>query len=163
MTRAPRLVFAGVARRAALRAALLSAVLAASCGLVNQPDPIGFNSYPLQDCSYDTAVELVHEVTRKFATERFGGIGMTWDPVQSNLTLDPVYSGPRRLRLYIHIVPKAPDVDIEMFALVETMARGGPQSFGWTDPMQDEPLEKQLSEAYVAALNEIQRPEGSAP
>ena len=151
MTRAPRLVFAGVARRAALRAALLSAVLAASCGLVNQPEPIGFNSYPLQDCSYDTAVEIVREVTRKFATERFGGIGMTWDPVDHNLVLDPVYDGQRRMRLYIHLEPEGADVNVEMFALVETL-HSDAGAVGWSDPQQDVPLEEQLYQAYIAAL-----------
>jgi hypothetical protein len=80
---------------------------------------------------------------------------MTWDPEQGNLMLDPVFAGPRRMKLYIHLEPKGPDVDVQMFALVETMSGSG-SDIGWTDPKQDVHLEDDLSRAFVAALKEKQ-------
>jgi hypothetical protein len=137
---------------------LLAVLLLAGCGLVPE-DPIGFRTYPLKDITLPDAAQVVHDTTRAFALEHFGGIGMSWDPMTRNLVLDPVYDGRRRLRLYIHLEEAGADVNVEMFAVVETL-RSDAGAVGWTEPMQDVPLEERLYQAYVAAL--VAR-RGSAP
>ena len=139
------------------RALLLGALLAfalpcAGCGLLMRPDPIGFRTYTLKNCSYDDAVAVVHDTTRQYALARFGGVGLTWDAPQGNLTLDPVYDGQRRMKLYLHLSPTGKDVNVEIFALVETLSGGGGSGVGWVNPMQDVPLEEDLFGACVAAL-----------
>lgn len=133
-----------------MRPRLVWLLLLAACGLV-PPDPIGFRQYPLRDTSYAEAVTVVNDVTRKYALDHFGGIGIAWDASTSNLTLDPVYDGRRRMKLYLHLVPAGADVTVEMFALVETL-RTDAGKVGWTDPMQDVPLQDALYQAFVDAL-----------
>jgi hypothetical protein len=135
------------------------ALLLAACGLV-PPDPIGFRTYVLEDTPYEEAVVLVNDVTRRFALERFGGIGLAWDPASANLVMDPIYDGRRRLRLHIHLERAGPDVEVEMFALVEHL-RTDISKVGWTDAMQDVPLEEDLYAALVAEL--VARRGGGAP
>jgi len=130
--------------------ALLAVLLLTGCGLL-PGDPLGFRTYPLKDTTLPEAAQVVHDATRVYALAHFGGIGMTWDPVEHNLVLDPVYDGQRRMKLYIHLEVNGPDVNVEMFALVETL-RSDAGAVGWGDPMQDVPLEKELYQAYIAAL-----------
>jgi hypothetical protein len=125
-------------------------LLLAACGLV-PPDPIGFRSYPLKDTALDEAIVVVNDVTRRFALERFGGIGLAWDPLTRNLVLDPVFDGRRRMKLFIHVEPAGADTNVEMFALVEHL-HADANTVGWTEPMQDVPLEEALYQAYVAEL-----------
>lgn len=132
----------------ALRLAVL--LLLGACGLV-PPEPIGFRSYPLRDVSYEEAAVIVHDVTRRFAVEHWGGVTLAWDPASGNLALDPIYRPQQRLRLYLHLEPAGPDVQVEMFALVETL-RADAAKVGWTDPKQDVPLEERLYAAFVAEL-----------
>jgi hypothetical protein len=136
-----------------LRSALLLAVLAAlpGCGLFVRPDPIDFRSYPLEGVEYAEAVSIVQTVTRDVCTQLFGGVTLTWFPETGNLTVDPVHAGSRRLRLYIHLEPSGSGVDVQMLALVDALATGG-QDIGYSEPMQDVPLEEQLAQAYVAEL-----------
>ena len=142
---------ASAAQNAAVRLlSLLAVLLLAGCGLL-PGDPLGFRTYPLKDTTLTEAAQVVHDTTRIYALDHFGGIGMAWDPVEHNLVLDPVYDGQRRMRLYIHLEPVGPDVNVEMFALVETL-RSDAGAVGWGDPMQDVPLEEQLYQAYIAAL-----------
>lgn len=124
---------------------------AAGCGLLSPADPIGFRTYTLEAVGYDEAVDIVLDVTREQATLLFGGITLTWDEDQGNLSLDPVYDGQRRLRLYIHVAPAGSDVDVEMFALVEHLELDATQ-VGYGEPMQDVPLEEKLFKAYVTEL-----------
>ena len=135
-------------------AALLLAVpgLAAGCGLFQRADPIGFRTYTLEDVAYDEAASIVHDVTKTQANQLFGGVSLVWDAEQGNLQLDPVYDGRRRLRLYIHLEPAGPDVDVEMFALVEHLKLDATQ-VGYGEPMQDVPLEEKLFQAYVTELS----------
>lgn len=133
-------------------------LLLGACGLL-PPDPIGFRSYPLRDVSYEEAAAIVHDVTRRYAVDHWGGIAMSWDAAAGNLLLDPIYDARRRLRLHVHLEPAGPDVMVEMFALVETL-RADAAKVGWTDAMQDVPLEEALYAAYVAEL--VAR-RGSAP
>ena len=132
---------------------LLCAALALlpACGLFTTVEPIGFRSYPLHDVTLPEASELVDRVTREFALSRWGGVGMTWEDNRTRLHLDPIYDGQRRLRLYVELVAQGPDVDVQMFALVETLQLSGTQ-VGWTDNKQDVPLEENLYQAYVDAL-----------
>ena len=125
-------------------------LLLAGCGLV-PADPIGFRKYPLQKTSYAEAAVVVNDVTRAFALQHWGGIGITWDAASRNLTVDPVYDGRRRMRLYIHLEPDGDGVNVEMFALVETLTSNVAE-VGWVDPMQDVPLEQKLYDAIVAEL-----------
>ena len=129
---------------------LACVLLLAGCGLI-PPDPIGFRTYPLRDTSFEEAVVLVHDVTRRHALDHFGGIGLAWDPASANLVMDPVYDGRRRLRLHIHLERAGADVNVEMFALVERL-RADAAKVGWTDPMQDVPLEEDLYAAFIAEL-----------
>jgi len=137
-----------------MRQALLIAtlVLATGCGLVMRPDPIGFRTYELRNVSYEEGVSLVYGVTRQFVMDRYGGIGMTWDPVSRNILVDEVHDGRRRMKLYIHLEPDGPDLKVEMFALVETLASDVGEAIGWGEPRQDVPLEEALFQAYVAEL-----------
>jgi hypothetical protein len=132
-------------------------LLLAGCGLI-PPDPIGFRPYPLLDTSVEEAVVVVNDVTRRFAIERFGGIGMAWDPELRNLVLDPVFNGRQRMRLHIHVEPDGADTVVEMFALVEEL-RTDMAKVGWTDPKQDVLLEEKLYQAFVAEL--VARREGA--
>jgi hypothetical protein len=131
-------------------ARLACVLLLGGCGLI-PPEPIGFRTYPLRDTSYEEAVVVVHDVTRRFAVERWGGITLTWDPTTRNLVLDPIFRSRERMRLHIHLEPAGPDVNVEMFALVETL-RTDAAKVGWSDPMQDVPLEERLYAAYVEEL-----------
>ncbi|MHC5210344.1 MAG: hypothetical protein ACYTG2_06475 [Planctomycetota bacterium] len=133
------------------RLALAGMLALAGCGLFLRQDPIGFRSYPLENVGYADAVSIVQTATRDVCTELFGGVTLTWSPESGNLTVDPIFAGNRRLRLYIHLEPAGTGVDVELFALVDHLSPGG-QSIGYTQPMQDVPLEKKLSEAYVAEL-----------
>lgn len=144
-----------------MRHMLLTAmlVLATGCGLFLRPDPIGFRTYELNQISYEEGVSLVYDVTRRFVIERFGGIGLTWDPVSRNLVVDDVVEGRRRMRLHIHLEPAGDVLTVEMFALVEQLAGGGVEGVGWINPMQDVPLEEALYKAYVAEL--LARRDGS--
>ncbi len=135
----------------------LACLLLAACGLI-PPDPIGFRTYPLKDTPLDEAIVVVNDVTKRFAVERFGGIGVTWDPRTRNLVLDPVFNGRQRMRLHIHVEPAGPDTNVEMFALVEHL-RADMAKVGWTDAMQDVPLEEILYQAYIAEL--VARREGA--
>ncbi len=137
-----------------LATALAAGLLAGGCGLLNRPDPIGFRTYTLRDCGLDEAVAVVRDTTRRYAGVRFGGSELTWDAELANLTLDPVFSGPRRMKLYIHFAPAGPDVDVEMFALVETLDVSGGSNVGWGNPMQDVPLQEELFQQCVTALLE---------
>jgi hypothetical protein len=128
----------------------LAVLMLAGCGLLPS-DPLGFRTYPLKDTTLPEAAQVVNDATRIFALDHFGGIGMAWDPVEHNLVLDPVYDGTRRMKLYIHLEPVGPDVNVEMFALVETL-RSDAGAVGWGDPMQDVHLEEQLYQTYIAAL-----------
>jgi hypothetical protein len=136
-----------------MKHALLIATLvfATGCGLV-PPDPIGFRTYALRDVGYEEGVSLVYDVTREFVLDRFGGIGITWDPVSRNILVDEVHDGRRRMKLYIHLEPDGPDLNVEMFALVETLSTDGGEDVGWSSPMQDVPLEEALYQACVAEL-----------
>jgi hypothetical protein len=125
-------------------------LLLAGCGLV-PPDPIGFRSYPLRDVTYADAVSVVTDVTRQFALSHWGGIGISWDPTSRNLSVDPVFKNTKRMKLYLHFEPAGTDVNVEMFALVETL-QSDVGKVGWVEPMQDTPLEEQLYKAYVAEL-----------
>jgi hypothetical protein len=139
--------------RRVLRAPLLTAIpllLFVGCGLLPQ-DPIGFRSYPLQGVDYAEAVSIVQTATRDVCTERFGGVTLTWFPEDGNLTVDPIFAGNRRLRLYIHVEPAGSGVNVEMFALVDHLL-SGTHAIGFTEPMQDVPLEETLAEAFVAEL-----------
>ena len=130
--------------------ASLAVLLLSGCGLL-PGDDIGFRSYPLKDTTLPEAAQIVNDVTRTFALDHFGGIGMAWDPVEHNLVLDPVYDG---RRLEVDVQPHAPagsDTTVEMFALVEQL-RSDAGAVGWTDPLQDVPLEEQLYQAYIAAI-----------
>ena len=129
---------------------LAALLLLAACGLF-PPDPIGFREYPLRDTPVDEAIVVVNDVTRRFAVERWGGIGLTWDPQSRNLVLDPVFNGRQRMRLHIHVEPAGMDTIVEMFALVEELHTDA-AAVGWTDPKQDVPLEEMLYQAYVAEL-----------
>lgn|GEM_PF-2157363 len=131
-------------------------LLLAGCGLL-PPDPIGFRTYPLKDTSIEEAVVVVNDVTRRFALERFGGIGISWDAGTRNLALDPVFDGRRRMKLFIHVEPAGADTNVEMFALVEHLS-ADVSKVGWTDAMQDVPLEEALYQAYIAEL--VARREG---
>lgn len=137
-------------QNAGMRPRLLWLLLLAGCGLV-PADPIGFRKYPLERTSYAEAAAVVNDVTRAFALQHWGGIGITWDPATRNLMVDPVYDGRRRMRLYIHLEPSGNDVNVEMFALVETLTSDVAQ-VGWVDAMQDVPLEQKLYDAFVAEL-----------
>jgi hypothetical protein len=143
-----------------LRPAPIACVLLlAGCGLL-PPEPIGFRTYPLEDTAWEEAVVLVNDVTRRFALDHFGGIAIAWDPATANLVMDPIYDGKRRLRLHIHLERAGPDVHVEMFALVEHL-RTDISKVGWTDAMQDVPLEEELYAALVAEL--VARRGGGAP
>jgi len=137
----------------ALVTALPLAVLAGAsgCGLFGKADPIGFRAYTLEGVDYAEAVSIVREVTRQEANRLFGGVTLTWDEEQGNLSLDPVYDGQRRLNLYIHLSPSGQDVKVEMFALVEQLEVNATH-VGYGEPMQDVPLEEKLFKAYVAEL-----------
>ncbi len=151
-----------IRRCTGLRLALLAALLLpAGCGLFMRPDPIGFRSYPLRGVGYDEAVDLVRDVTRRYTTERFGGVTITWDAPQGNLTVDPIYSGNRRLRLFLHLRPAGSDVELEIFALVEHLDPDEP-GIVYTLPMQDVPLEETLYDALLAELL-ARRVGGSSP
>jgi hypothetical protein len=145
-----------------MKHALLLATLlvVTGCGLFMRPDPISFRSYELKGLSYEEGVSLVYDVTRRFLLERFGGIGLTWDPVTRNISVDDVHDGRRRLRLRIHIEPDGSDLNVEMLALVEHLSSGGSEGVGWTAPMQDVPLEEALYAAFVAEL--LARGDGSS-
>jgi hypothetical protein len=145
----------------AVSRALLGLLLVASagCGLLMQPDPIGFRTYVLKDVDYEQAVSIVREITRDEANRLFGGVGLTWDPRQGNLTMDPVYDSTRRLRLYVRLTPVPPDVHVEMFALVDHL-QSSTTGVGYTRPMQDVPFEEMLFDAYVAEL--LQRRESGS-
>jgi hypothetical protein len=134
----------------ALRPRFLWLLLLAACGLV-PADPIGFRTYPLERTTYAEAATVVQDVTRKFALSHWGGLGITWDPQTRNLTVDPVYRGHQRMRLYLHLEPAGNDVNVEMFALVETL-QSDAAKIGWVEPMQDVPLEQELFDAFVAEL-----------
>ena len=121
------------------------------CGLFSRQDPIGFRSYPLEGVDYAQAVSIVQTATRDVCTDLFGGVTLTWFPETGNLTVDPIFAGNRRLRLYIHMEPAGKGVDVELFALVDHLAPGG-QAIGYTRPMQDVPFEETLSRAFVAEL-----------
>jgi hypothetical protein len=146
---------------AVLRSAVVLAVLGAlpGCGLFARPEPIDFRSYPLEGVEYAEAVSIVQTVTRDVCTQLFGGVTLTWFPETGNLTVDPVHAGSRRLRLYIHLEPSASGVDVQMLALVDALATGG-RDIGYSEPMQDVPLEEQLAQAYVA---ELLRRRGAGP
>jgi len=138
-----------------LPAACLLLCLAAlpGCGLFSRAEPLGFRTYTLQGVDYADGVDIVREAMRKYALQHFGGTGITWDPGTANLMLDPVYDGPRRMKLYVHFVPRPPDLDLEMLALVERVSSGkNGGAVGWVEPMMDVPLEKDV---YQAAVNEL--------
>ena len=132
-----------------LRAALLLAVLACLPGCMLFEEQVDFRSYPMRQIGYAQAVELVREVTGRFCTERFGGVGITWDAEGRNLVVDEVYDGRRRLKLYVHLEPVADGVDIELLALVHTLQSGGGAL--WGEPQKDVTLEQMLYDAYLAA------------
>jgi hypothetical protein len=134
--------------------ALVLAALAASsgCGLFQREQPIGFRSYKLEGVEYAEAASIVHDVTRQQANLLFGGVTLTWDEALGNLQLEPIYDGSRRLSLYIHLAPSGSDVNVEMFALVETLSISG-TDVGYGEPMQDVPLEERLFKAYVTELS----------
>lgn len=164
MSRADRAVaLALVARRRGAengrvrRPGRLACLLLTGCGLL-PADPIGFRTYPLKDTPIEEAVVVVNDVTRRFAVEHWGGIGMAWDPEARNLVLDPVFNGRQRMRLHIHVEPSGADTNVEMFALVEDL-RTDAAKVGWTDAKQDVPLEEALYQAYIAEL--VARREGS--
>lgn len=139
--------------RAVVPALVLAALAGApGCGLFQHDEPIGFRTYKLEGIDFAEAGSIVHEVTRRQATQLFGGVTLTWDEAQGNLELEPVYDGQRRLRLYIHLSPAGSDVNVEMFALVDFLAISGTQ-IGYGAPMQDVPLEEQLFKAYVTELS----------
>jgi hypothetical protein len=143
--------WASAAQNAGVRLLCPLAVLVLTgCGLL-PGDEVGFRTYPLKDTTLPEAAQVVNDTTRVFALDHFGGIGMSWDPVDHNLVLDPVYDGQRRMRLYIHLEPEGADVNVEMFALVETL-HSDAGAVGWSDPQQDVPLEEQLYQAFIAAL-----------
>ena len=142
----------GSSARGLATALLLLAPGLAGCGLFTRAEPIGFRTYTLEGVSYDEATSIVHDVTKQQANQLFGGVTLTWDAAQGNLQLDPVYDGQRRLRLYIHVEPAGPNVDVEMFALVEHLKLEATQ-VGYGDPQQDVPLEEQLFQAYVTELS----------
>jgi hypothetical protein len=139
------------ARGLATALLLLAPGLATGCGLFARDDSIGFRTYTLEGVGYDEATSIVHDVTRQQANQLFGGVTLTWDPKQGNLQLDPVYDGRRRLRLYIHVEPAGPNVDVEMFALVEHLQLEATH-VGYGEPQQDVPLEEKLFQAYVTEL-----------
>ena len=131
-------------------AALCALLLASGCALLSPPEPVGFRSYVLRDVSLDEACALVREVTRREANDLFGGVGITWDGRLRNLSLDPIYAGSRRMSLFVHLEADGPDVDVQLFALVETLQPGAAPA--WGQPQQDVPLEERLYRAYVAEL-----------
>jgi len=140
-------------------ACALAALLLAGCGLL-PPPPIGFRSYPLRDVTLTEASEVVDTVTRRIALERWGGVGLTWSDGNTRLVVDPIYDGQRRLRLHLELSALGADVDVQIFALVEHLQLGGAR-VGWTQPMQDVPLEELLYEEFVAEL--VARRAGAAP
>ena len=144
----------GPARGPLLHLALVLPLLCAAsgCGLFGAKQEIGFRTYKLEGVAYDEAASIVHDVTRQQANQLFGGVTLTWDPVQGNLQLDPIYEGQRRLRLYIHLVPAGADVNVEMFALVDHL-RVEATKVGFDEPQQDVPLEEKLFQAYVTELS----------
>ena len=135
-------------------AALLLAALggASGCGLFDHGEPIGFRTYTLEGVEFPEAVAIVRDVTRSEATRLFGGVTLVWDEAQGNLSLDPVYDGQRRLRLYIHLVPAGKNAKVEMFALVDQLEVNSTR-VGYGKPMQDVPLEEKLFKAYVTELS----------
>lgn len=138
--------------RAVVPVLLAAFCCATGCGLFRHEDPIGFRTYKLEGVEYAEAASIVHEVTRQQANVLFGGVTLSWDEAEGKLELDPVYEGQRRLRLYIHLAPAGPDVNVEMFALVDFLSISGTQ-IGYVEPMQDVPLEEQLFKAYVTELS----------
>ena len=144
--------FIELARAVVPALALVALSGATGCGLFSHEDPIGFRTYKLEGVEYAEAASIVHQVTRQQANVLFGGVTLTWDETQGNLELEPIYDGQRRLRLYIHLAPAGPDVNVEMFALVDFLSISGTQ-IGYVDAMQDVPLEEQLFKAYVTELS----------
>ncbi len=125
----------------------LTAALTASCGLFSEG--IGWRSYPLRQIETAEAIELVRDVVRDFCTQRFGGVGIEWDAELRNLRVADINEGERRLSLRLHIEPADDGVDVEMFALVQTLVPGTPPRI-WGNPQQDVPLEELLYEAILA-------------
>jgi len=140
---------------------LLGSAALPGCGLFSHGEPIGFRTYTLKDVSYGEGVEIVDDAVRRFAVGKFGGVGITLDVAGFNLELDPVYEDRRRMKLFIHFVPRPPDLDLEMLALVEHLEsgeRGG--QVGWLRPQMDVPLEQDI---YQAILQELLARRAAAP
>ena len=138
--------------RAVVPALLAVLCCATGCGLFSHADPIGFRTYKLEGVEYAEAASIVHEVTRQQANALFGGVTLTWDEAAGNLELEPIFDGQRRLRLYIHLAQAGPDVNVELFALVDFLSISGTR-IGYVDEMQDVPLEEKLFKAYVTELS----------
>ncbi len=140
--------------RLPLLACLLLAVTALpGCGLFSHEDPVGFRTYTLKNVGYGEGIEIVNDAVRRYAVQHFGGIGISLDVEAGNLTLDPVYEGRRRMRLYIHVVPNPPDLDVEMLALVEHLEMGATGGeVGWLKPMMDVLLEEDIYQAIIQEL-----------
>ncbi len=130
------------------RSCLLLAVTALLGGCLLFEPQIGWRSYSIEEIEYDEGVELVRRVTTRFMTERFGGLGMEWDPELGNLEVDPVYDDTRRLRLRIHLEEREWGIDVEMFAVVHHLVPGAPGQI-WGKTQQDVPLEEMLYDALL--------------
>jgi hypothetical protein len=141
-----------------MRALLLACALlvlggAPGCLLFAPPDPVNFRTYTLEGVGLDEGVEVVREALRDYAVPRFGGgIGISWDAELLNMALDPVYAGNRRMKLYIHFVPREDDLDLEILALVEHLEESEGGQPGWVRPMMDVPLEEDFFQACVNEL-----------
>lgn len=139
-------------RPAAAGWALLALLLAAPAlpGCMLFEERVNFRTYELRQIEYDQAVALVREVTGRFCTDLFGGVGITWDAEARNLTVDEIYEGNRRMKLYVHLEPVSDGVDVELLALVHTLQGGGGPDL-WGEPQKDVTLEQMLYDAYLSA------------
>jgi hypothetical protein len=131
------------------------------CGLLTREEPISFRTYTLENVSYDEGVDVVREALRRYAVGHFGGVGITEDPPNANLMLDPVIDGRRRMKFYVHFVERPPHLDVEMLALVDHLEAGTDGgSVGWVRKMMDVPLEEDV---YRAAIQELLARRAAAP
>lgn len=134
--------------------ALLLLVTVAACGLLPAADDLDFRSYPLPDVPFAAACELVPAVTRDFYRERFtslGGFSIDWDEATGQLRASPITAGARRMRLYAVLSPAGAGSNLDLFALVETMADADLGGATWGRPQKDVHLEEQLYAAVLQA------------
>ena len=130
-------------------ALLAVAVLLTGCGLM-PADPIDFRTYPLPETSYAEAEQVVRDVTARWFTSRMGGMEVTWDADQRNMSLG-VIQDTRKLDLMIHLDELPDGANVEMLALVRHAIKGAvPPRYG--EAQMDVFLEQTLHQAWVDEL-----------